>query len=302
MILVRISLLTLAAALLLFIPNSFSQDEEEVVRVDSSIVVLNATVRDAQSKPVFGLQQKHFRIFEDGVEQTVEAFDAQEAAFAAVILFDTSGSMRERISLARSATINFLDGLRVADMTSIYRFDAKVALVQPFSDSRDVSDKVFDLKAEGMTVLNDAIFQAALELGKREEKRKAIVVLSDGADTMSRNSAEKALKAALSANATIYTVDMSSMEDGGRERMQNQGILRNFAEKTGGFFIPTLNGIALRDALKNIVDELRTQYTLSYQPKNTKADGKWHAIELRISRPNLLIRTRKGYNAPKEKR
>jgi len=82
-------------------------------------------------------------------------------------------------------------------------------------------------------------------------------------------------------------------------RRQSQGVLRNFAEKTGGFFISTDNGIAMRDALKNIVNELRTQYTLAFEPANLKRDGKWHALELRVGRPNLTIRTRQGYNAPK---
>ena len=85
-----------------------------------------------------------------------------------------------------------------------------------------------------MTVLNDAIFKAAQELSKRPEKRRAIIVLSDGADTQSRVSGDKALKAALAVNATIYTVDMSSPDSSGRARMQSQGALKNFAEKTGG--------------------------------------------------------------------
>jgi Ca-activated chloride channel family protein len=174
-------------------------------------------------------------------------------------------------------------------------------MVQDFSESRDVSDKIFDLRAEGMTVLNDAVYKAAMELEKRTEKRKAIVVLSDGADTQSKYSADKALKAALAANVIIYTVDMSSINTDGRERMQNQGVLRNFAEKTGGVFIPISNGVAMRDALRSIVDELRIQYTLSYEPAELKPDGKWHALELRVARPNLVIRTRRGFNAPKAK-
>lgn len=282
--------------------TSLSQDEDEVIRVDSSIVVMNATIRDAQNRPVSGLNQSQFKVFEDGVEQSIASFDSQESPFAAIILFDTSGSMSERISIARSAAINFLAGLRAGDSAAIYRFDSKVAQVQDFSESRDVSDRIFDLKADGMTVLNDAIYQAAQELEKRPEKRRAIVVLSDGADTMSKYSADRALKAAMAVNATIYTVDMSSIDTGGRDRMQNQGVLKNFAEKSGGAFISTDNGIAMREALKGVVDELRIQYTISFSPKSPKKDGKWHALELRVAKPNLTIRTRKGYNAPREKR
>lgn len=276
-----------------------SAQGDDIIHVDSSVVVLNATIRDSQNRPVIGLRQADFKVLEDGISQKITSFETQEAPFSAIILFDTSGSMTERISIARSAAINFLDGLRSDDMTAIYRFDSKVEMVQDFSDSRDVSDKVFDLRAQGMTVLNDAVSRAADELEKRPERRKAIIILSDGADTFSKYSADKALKAALAANVTIYSVDMSSIDTSGTERKQNQGVLRNFAEKTGGVFIPTDNGRALRDALKSIVDELRIQYTLAYAPVEIKPDGKWHTIELRVARPNLSVRTRQGYHAPR---
>lgn len=298
----RISLL-FSFLIFCFLTIVSAQDkDDEIIRVDSSSVVLNATITDTNGKPALGLKQPQFKIFEDGKEQNIDFFEAGKTPFAAIILLDTSGSMEARVSLARSAAINFLDGLRTDDMTAIYNFDTKVSIVQDFSNSRDINDSIFDLKANGYTVLNDAIYKAALELDKRAEKRRAIIVLSDGADTRSGNSADKALKAALAANATIYTVDMSTIDTGGRDRLQNQGVLKNFAEKTGGIFIPTPGGTAMRDAFRNIVEELGVQYTLSYQPSNTAKDGKWRVIELRIARPNLIIRTRKGYNAPKEKR
>jgi Ca-activated chloride channel family protein len=186
------------------------------------------------------------------------------------------------------------------DSSEIYRFDSKVVLVQKFSNSRDVGDKFFDLKADGMTALNDAVYQAAKDLGDRPEKRRAIIVLSDGEDTISRRSADKALKAALAVNASIYTIDMAGIETNGRQRAQNQGVLRNFAEKTGGTFIATPGGVAMRETFRKIVEELGRQYTLAYQPKNQTKDGKWRTIEVRVAKPNLTIRTRKGYNASKQ--
>lgn len=272
----------------------FAQDDD-IIKVDSSLVVLNATVTDASGKAVNSLKQSEFRLLEDGKEQPINFFEAQITPFAAVILIDTSGSMEARVSLARSAAMNFLDGLRADDVASIYNFDTKVSLVQEFSNSRDIASNAYDLKAYGYTVLNDAIFKAAGELGNRPEKRRAIIVLSDGMDTKSGKSADKALKAALAVNATIYTVDMSAVETGGRDRMQNQGVLKNFAEKSGGKFIATPGGPAMREAFKNIAGELGTQYTLGFQPEIQ--DGKWHTLEVVVARPNLQIRTRKGYNA-----
>ena len=279
----------------------FAQNDDETIKIESSIVVLNATITDTYGKSVGGLKQTQFKVFEDGKEQTIEFFAAEKTPFAAVILLDTSGSMAQRISMARSAAITFLDGLRVDDNAAIYNFDYKVSLVQDFSNSRDITEKIFDLKPNGMTVLNDAIYEAAEVLSKRPEKRKAIIVISDGADTKSKYSADKALKAAIAANATIYTVDMSSIEMDGRERMQSQSALKNFAEKSGGKFIAASGGTALREAFTEIIGELSSQYTITYSPTNIAKDGKYRTIEVRVSKPNLTIRTRKGYNAPKEK-
>lgn len=287
---------------LLVLVNAYtllSQDDDEIINVDSSLVILNATISDGSGKHVSGLTQKNFKIFEEGAEQEISLFTAEETAFAAVILIDTSGSMEGSVSMARAAAIRFLDGLRQNDLAAIYRFDSKVTLVQDFSSSRDVTENIFDLKADGMTALNDAVFLAAGELSKRPEKRRAIIVLSDGQDTISKRSAEKALKAALAANALIYTVDMSAINSS--RRTQNQGPLKNFAEKTGGIFVATPGGVAMRSAFANIADELGVQYTLGYQPTNIRRDGKWRAIELRVAKPNLIIRTRKGYNAEKAK-
>jgi Ca-activated chloride channel family protein len=277
----------------------WAQDNDDFIKVDSTIVVLNASVTDAGGKAVHGLSQKQFKVFEDGVEQTLASFDAEDTPFAAAILLDASGSMEERIAMARSAAIEFLGGLRSDDFTAVYKFDSRVELLQDFTNSHDLRDRIFDVKADGMTTLNDAVYKAAVELSKRSEKRRAIIVLSDGADTFSKKSADKALRAAQLANATIYTVDMSVPDTTGLSREQNQGVLKGFADKTGGKYVATPGGAAMRDAFARIVAELGTQYTITYEPANAKKDGKWRSIELRISKPGLTIRTRKGYYAPK---
>lgn len=284
----------------LFSSNSlFAQDDDEIINIDSSLVVLNATITNSKDKPEFNLTKSHFELFEDGKKQEIAVFETQKTPYAVIILIDTSGSMEQRVSLARSAAINFLDGIRPDDNVAIYNFDSEVKLVQKFSNLRDLFPQVFDLKASGWTVLNDAVYEAAKELEKRKEKRRAIIVLSDGADTRSGRSSGKALNAALDANATIYTVDMSGIDTGGKSRMQNQGILKKFANRTGGRFIATPGGLEMRETFKNIVEELGSQYTLGYYPTNTKKDGKWRKIELKIPEKKLNIRTREGYETPK---
>src|SRR5688572_33045900 len=105
--------------LILFVSfPTFAQDDD-VVTVDSSVVVVNATITDATGRHVPGLKQNHFTIVENGVQQDINFFAAEETPFAAVILLDTSGSMEQRVSMARSAAIRFLDGLRENDNAEI---------------------------------------------------------------------------------------------------------------------------------------------------------------------------------------
>jgi Ca-activated chloride channel family protein len=296
-----IKILLALAALFCFQFIAFSQNPtDDEIRIDSSLVLLNVSVRDANGRFVTGLKRDLFSIFEDGVKQEITYFSSEETPFAAIILLDTSGSMEERVVLARSAALQFLDRLRPQDTAAIYTFDSKISLIQPFSSSRDAVDKLYEVKSDGMTKLNDAIYLAAGELRKRPEKRRAIILLSDGQDTVSGRSAEAALRSALESNCVIYTIDMSPT--GAPNRFLNQGPLKFFAEKSGGQFIDTPGGAALRDAFTKIVEELGNQYTLGYSLPEDKADGKWHSIELRIARPNLQIRTRKGYQAPKAKK
>jgi len=279
-----------------------AQDDDDVVRVNTDLVVLNITVTDKAGQYVKGLKASDFKVYEDGVEvQTnmIASFSLHESPYAAVVLLDSSGSMEARFSLARSAAIRFLDGLRPEDVAAVYRFDSKVERVQEFSGGRDLAPMAYAIRAKGMTTLNDAIVEASKTLAERPEVRKAIVVLSDGMDTFSKASGDKAVESALAVGASIYAVDMSTLELAGTTRRQSALSLKGFAEKTGGRFIETPGGPALRDAFTGIADELGHQYTISYRPMNKKRDGKWRTLEVKVMRDDLVVRTRKGYRAPK---
>ncbi len=279
-----------------------SQQDDDVVRVNTDLVVLNITVSDKAGQYVPGLRLSDFKIFEDGKEvspQLVSSFSVHESPFASVILLDTSGSMESRLSLARSAAIRFLDKLREEDVAAVYKFDSRVEQVQEFSTGRDLAPMAYGVRATGMTTLNDAIVDAAKALAGRPEKRKAIIVLSDGLDTYSKATAEKAVESALAVGATIYAVDMSATEGSASRNQQSAAVLKSFAEKSGGRFVATPGGPALRDAFASIAEELGHQYTIAYRPLNQTRDGKWRKLDVKISRSDLVVRTRKAYRAPK---
>ncbi len=277
-------------------PRAQDQDDD-VVRVNTELVVLNATVLDKKGKFIPGLKRADFQIFEDGSEQKLVSFSAEETPFAAAILLDTSGSMETRLTLGRSAAIRFLDGLREEDVAAVYNFDSKVEQMQDFSPGRDLPARAFGLHTKMMTALNDAVLRAADDLAKRSEKRRAIVVLSDGGENYSRASADKALDHSLQAGATIYAVNMQDTGPG--RDIVGSSILKNLAEKSGGRYIASPGGQELRDSFAAIAEELGHQYTLAYRPTNRARDGRWRAIQIKLARTDSTVRTRKGYRAPK---
>ena len=283
-------------------PTLLAQDDDDVVRVNTDLVVLNVTVTDKSGQYVKALKKSDFKVYEDGKEvpaSAIASFGFQDAPYAAVILLDSSGSMESRFTLARSAAIRFLDGLREEDVAAVYRFDSKVERVQEFSGGRDLAPIGYAIRAKGMTTLNDAIVEAAKVLADRPESRRAIVILSDGMDTYSKASGDKAVESALGVGASIFAVDMSSLDTPGFANRQSAVTLKGFAEKTGGRFVSTGGGQVLRDAFAGIADELGHQYTITYRPSNTTRDGKWRTLEVKVNREDLNVRARKGYRAPK---
>ncbi|MBO0861685.1 MAG: VWA domain-containing protein [Chloracidobacterium sp.] len=283
-------------------PQKKAEPDGGVISMETNLIVVNVTVTDALENYVSGLKIEDFKILEDNAPQRILDLTVDEAPFAAAILLDASGSMESKISLARAACGDFLSGLRDGDMVAVYSFSGfKVKTLQDFSESRDAPEAVWDMKARDETPLYDAIVKAADALAERPERRRAVLVVSDGADTKSKASLDQAARKTLEANALIYAVDMSDRAVYKSERKDNGAeVMKMLAAKTGGRFIATPGGSQMRDAFAGTVEELRRQYTLTYESTNEKRDGKWRSIEVRVGRPGLNVRARQGYYAPKK--
>lgn len=273
-----------------------------MISLETNLIVVNATVTDALENYVSGLKIEDFKILEDAAPQRILDLTIEEAPFAAAILLDASGSMGNKLSLARAACGNFLSGLRDGDLAAVYSFSGfKVKTLQDFSESREPPEAVWDMNARDETPLYDAIVKAAEALAQRPERRRAIIVVSDGADTRSKASLDEATRKTMEANALIYAVDMSDRAVFKSDRKDNgAGVMKMLAAKTGGRFITTPGGSQLREAFAGTVEELRRQYTLTYDSTNDKRDGKWRAIEVRVGQPGLNVRARQGYYARKK--
>jgi Ca-activated chloride channel family protein len=174
-------------------------------------------------------------------------------------------------------------------------------MLQDFTESRDVHPLVWEARAEGETPLYDGLVKAAEALAKRPERRRAILLVSDGADTKSRATLEEAMRKVITSGVAVYAVDLS---DSALYRgLSNQGaeVLKTLATKTGGRFFRTPGGSKLRDAFAQAVEELRNQYTITYEPTNDRQDGRWRVVQVRVTNPKLNVRTRQGYQARKSR-
>lgn len=279
---------------------------DDPVRLRSDLVVVNLIVTDAKGQYAHGLNAKDFAVLEDEVAQPIDSFLSEEAPFAAAILIDMSGSMGYKFGLARAAAASFVDHIRDNDQVAVFGFNNKIKMFQDFSDLRDISDYVWDARAEDTTRLYDCVDDAIAALEKREEKRRAILLISDGWDSTSRKASfASVMKKALADGIMIYSVDLidnSSRLGTGSESVglrRGQSEMKEFASQSGGRYVHSPQGDKLDEAFVNIVDEMRNQYTLTYYSSNHKRDGKWRRLNVNVSRPDLTTRARKGYWAPK---
>src|SRR4030095_6046452 len=241
-------------------PNRAAQDKkpkqeqrpeyaDEPLKLHSDLVVVNLIVTDASGQYARGLSVKDFTILEDNSPQSINSFLAEEASFAAAILIDMSGSMDYKFGLARGGAASFVDHIRDNDQVAVFGFNNKVNLVQDFSDLRDISEYVWDAKAENDTRLYDCADEAIAALDKRPEKRRAIVLISDGWDTASsKASFDSVIKKALAAGIVMYSIDL--IDDNARIGTASwvQGLrrgqteMKEFASQTGGRYIYSPQG------------------------------------------------------------
>src|SRR5207249_1918838 len=124
------------------------------------------------------------------------------------ILVDTSGSMKLKLPRARVAASQFVEHMRGGDVSAVYSFNSSIEQLQEFSSDRDISPSVWEIEAKGLTRLYDCLYEALESLGSREEQRRAIILISDGADTGSHHNDQQVLALALKIGATIYAVDI----------------------------------------------------------------------------------------------
>ncbi len=263
---------------------------EEVNRV-----ILWVTVTGKKDALITDLDKKNFQVLEDGKEQRIIDFYLEDRPISMAILLDTSGSMQESMEEVHSAAGSFLETLRPEDQALVIDFDERVFLIQDLTSDHDaLREAVTSTEPIGGTALYDA-FHAAYRKLRGIEGRKAIVLLSDGADTASQFGHKRVLEEAKANNIMIFAIGLG----GGFNSTLDRNVLQEFAGVTGGraFFVNKAKDLA--GVYQRIAEELRTQYYLTYSPGVTEWDGHWVKLKVASDVPGHKVRARKGFFAVK---
>ena len=274
-------------------------DEGDVVRVTSNLVPVSATVTDTRGKAVTDLTVEDFELRVDGQPKPIGGLSHAETPVRMVMLFDNSDSIRSSREFEKQAAMRFFKSvLRPAvDQAAIYSVGTVFDLVQPLTN--DVPKLVrtiehFD-KPEGATKLMDAMAHAA-EYLRLIPGRKVLVIVSDGADTISELPYDEVLRRIIAADCQVYAVQTGIFENANLYDLMAVRRLELFSDRTGGaVYIPKSNA-ELDAAFAQISADLAQQYVLSYYPTDEGRDGRYRVINLRVkTRPDLRVRARRGY-------
>ena len=274
-------------------------------RASVDLVTLNVTVTAPRVGYLADLTQEDFVVLEDNAPQQVSYFAKGLVPLALTLLIDTSASMEHALGTAQDAAVGFIRELGADDVASIIDFDSRVQVAQDFTDdAKALETAIRRTRAGGSTSLYNGLYIALKQLAKvppeqRSEtpRRRAIIVLSDGADTSSLVSFSDVLDVAARSDTVVYAIGLGPPEHSSIETERDGPfVLRRFAQQTGGRAYFPRQAHELAAIYGDIRQELASQYILAYTPMGPR-DGRWRRIAVRVSRRNAAVRTRQGYYA-----
>jgi VWFA-related protein len=298
--------------------------DEPTIKVDVNLVNLLCSVRNKNNGLVGNLEKTDFKVFEDGKEMEIKYFTREtDLPLTIGLLVDTSKSQERLIDIEKRAAYEFFSKvLRKKDLAFLMQFGAEAELLQDDTNSpRLLQEGLNQLRlsvpvgglhpgpvptqqSQAGTILFDAVYLAATEKLKGEVGRKAMVLITDGVDTGSKTSKDKAIEAAQKSDAIIYSIDyedpaaygggFGTIRIGGG---QGEGDLRRMSTETGGRVFKVDRKNSLDDIFRDLQEEMRSQYSIGYAPPGGKKDGSYHKIEIRAANKDYKVQARKGYYA-----
>lgn len=290
-------------------------DEASVVRVSTSLITVPAVVMDRNGRYIPNLRKEDFRIYEDGVEQSLAYFASVERPFTVALMLDVSGSTQSQLSQIREAANTFVSRLRANDRMMAITFDGQIHVLTEAENVSAIRQSKLHIPAvtDG-TVLYDAV-NFALKRMAGIQGRKAIVLMTDGVDQNSAVTLKSTLNDVAEQDVLIYTVQYNTLpqlpqrlsqikNEKARRKIQerlmkgyatSEPYLRTLAEKTGGRFYRADDLSDVGPAFEAITAELGVQYSLGYYPRQNSGAGPERGIKVRVRYPNMVVRARDSY-------
>ena len=288
---------------------------DEVEKVEVRTVNLNARVTDAAGRLIPDLSKEDFQVFENNVEQEVVHFEPITAPVNLVLLLDLSGSTKDRMKVMKKAAKKFIDSLRPNTRIAAAAFTRKFMLISDFTDDRKLlKDRIEHVKnLQSGTAFYDAMW-ATLDLFKElKEKRKAIVVLTDGVDNSlssdeyePRHPFDELLARVTQEDATIYPIYFDTEYEVTVKRRGNDSHesyvtarrqLQQVADDTGGTLFKAERAEDLEGVYQRVASELHTLYSVAYNPRDKNYDGRWRNVSIKIKAERGAARTKRGFYA-----
>lgn len=282
--------------------------QNPTLKIDVDLVLVNATVTDPQNRYVTGLDAESFQIWEDKVEQKIQYFSAEDVALSLGIIFDVSGSMKDKISTARDAAVTFLKTGNPDDEYFLVQFANRPEVVEDFTtDVSRLQNKLIFAPAKGMTAMYDSVYLGLEKLKEGTNTKKALLLITDGEDNRSRYTFSNVKEFVKEQDVQIYGIgivsDWNSQLGSGRT---GRALIEELSDLTGGraFFPDSV--YELEDICTKIAVELKNQYLIGYSSTNEAKDGKWRRLRLKINPPkglpHLNVRYKSGYYAAQAER
>lgn len=271
------------------------------IKLDVDLVTVNATVTEsARNRTVIGLNMKDFQVFEDKVQQKVLYFSSEDVPLSVGIIFDISGSMKDKIGNAqRAAATFFKSGTRDDEYFEVKFADRPQIAADFTNDITKLQNGLLSTPTKGSTALYDAVYLGLNKLKESNNPKKALLLITDGEDNRSRYSFSNVRDFLREQDVQLYAIGILDPATGaGRD------ALAQLTDVTGGrAFFPGAS-FEMSDICKKISTELKNQYVLQYRSTNTAKDGTVRKIRVQVNKPkgsemaSLTVRARPSYFAP----
>jgi Ca-activated chloride channel family protein len=267
------------------------------------LVRISAVVRDRKGRFVQDLSARDFEILDSGRPRPITDFRSDLAGVSVALLFDVSGSMESQLPNAEEAAMHVLSWLQPRDEAAVLTFDTQLQEIAPFTNGlKSLPTSMSSVVPFGATSLHDAIAQTAERMGKREGRRRAVIVLTDGNDNASRLKPSEVSGIASAIDVPVYILGVVPSIDNPTEdiaastaeRSALAGALTDLSAWTGGHVFVVSTPAQRSIAARQIIDELRHQYLIAFESSDQPG---WHSLVVRARHRDLVVRARSGYFA-----